>query len=771
MRLNLGIRRRLAPLLENSRRRIELLTSMLFAFPGTPIIYYGDEIGMGDNIYLGDRNGVRTPMQWSSDRNGGFSRVDPARLYAPLIMDPVYGYQAINVEAQERYPFSLLNWMKRVIAMRKQHRVFGRGTLDFVACPNRRILAFLRRDDRETVLIVVNLARAVQPAELDLRAFAGLIPVEMWGLTEFPRIGEQPYLLTLGPYASYWFSLQQQPMQMAAKVAAPVDAVTTVAATLPSLLVGVDWQTVLDISTRNVLERQALRPFLQRQRWFGAKARDIRHVRFSDWARIHGGANPAFLSTVSVTYDDASVETYLVPLALVSGADADRVLAHVPERVLARITGARKGAIVDGMEDDGTCDRLLWMVIRDEQIATTRGIVRGTRTVQPDQDASEPFELTPERRWTRGAGDQSNTVAFVDDRYVLKLFRKIEAGPNPEYEMERMLTERQFTRIPRLIGAVEYTWPEQEAGTLAVIQTLVKHQGSGWEYTINELGRYYERVSTRTPAKKESRQLEPPPFFLAIQRWYLRSAAVLGRRTAEMHLALGDAQGSPFAAEPLHARLLEDVAEGMRAHAREALALLESRRDTLDDPERSQVDRLLGARASLIAKFDEIRQLPDGGARIRIHGDYHLGQVLRTEEDFVILDFEGEPARPLVERRAKHSPLKDIAGMLRSFSYAAYAALFAFTVHAPDDFSVLEPWAAAWQHWIGEAFLRDYRETMALNRLVPDGESFTVLLRALLLDKALYELGYELNNRPEWLRIPLTGLLKMLEAPGRPPAR
>src|SRR5437763_4152802 len=201
MRLNVGIRRRLAPLLENSRRRIELMNALLFSMPGTPILYYGDEIGMGDNIYLGDRNGVRTPMQWSSDRNGGFSRADPARLYAPPIMDPVYGYQAINVEAQERYAFSLLNWMKRLVAMRRQHRVFGRGSIEFVGSANRKILAYLRRDDHEAILIVANLSRAVQPAEIDLKAFAGLITVEMIGLTEFPRIGEHPYFLTLGPYA------------------------------------------------------------------------------------------------------------------------------------------------------------------------------------------------------------------------------------------------------------------------------------------------------------------------------------------------------------------------------------------------------------------------------------------------------------------------------------------------------------------------------------------------------------------------------------------
>src|SRR6476646_3649630 len=252
MRLNLGIRRRLAPLVENSRRRIELLHSLLFALPGTPVVYYGDEIGMGDNIYLGDRDGVRTPMQWSSDRNGGFSRADPARLFAPPIQDPVYGYQAINVEAQERYPFSLLNWMKRMVALRRQHPVFGRGSLEFVGCANRKILAFLRRDDRETILVVANLSRDVQPAPLDLAAFAGLIPVEMNGLTEFPRIGDQPYFLPLGPYALYWFALQSEPMQRTPRATAAAEADAGIVELMPALLMGPEWQNVLDAGTRTI---------------------------------------------------------------------------------------------------------------------------------------------------------------------------------------------------------------------------------------------------------------------------------------------------------------------------------------------------------------------------------------------------------------------------------------------------------------------------------------------------------------------------------------
>jgi len=794
MRVNVGIRRRLAPLVENSRRRIELLNAMLFSMPGTPIVYYGDEIGMGDNIYLGDRNGVRTPMQWSSDRNGGFSRADPARLYAPPIQDPVYGFQAINVEAQERYPFSLLHWMKRLIAMRKQHRVFGRGSLEFVGCPNRKVLAYLRRDDRETILIVVNLSRSVQPAPLDLRAFAGLIPVEMIGLTEFPRIGDQPYFLTLGPYASYWFTLQHEPMQMTPRAAATPDPNAAVLEAMPALLMGVDWQNVLDGATRTIIERQALSPFLQRQRWFASKAREIRRASFSDWAPLRTGTHPAFLALLSIDYTDGGSENYVVPMALLSGEEAERALKESPATIVARITGARKGAIVDGMQDDDTCDRLLALVDRAGEIASARGSVRGVRVVGPQTTVvsqlssvvsqqssvdSQPSSVDSQgpRQWRRDSGDQSNTVAFAGDRAMLKLFRRIEPAANPEFELGRELTTQGFTRIPVLEGALEYHRSGFEPGTVAVVQAVVKHQGSGWEFTIDELRRYYERVAARmssggvaadpahpappVPPAYPS-QKGPPPFFSALENWYLSSATMLGRRTAELHATLAKSTQPAFAPEPLDAAALDALATGMRAHAEGSLSTLARRLDALNEATRPHADVVLANRSTLLSRFDAIRGVRTGGLRIRVHGDYHLGQVLHTEEDFVILDFEGEPARSIAERRAKQSPLKDVAGMVRSYGYAAYAALFAFTTHRPDEYRGLEQWADAWQHWAADAFLNGYTAAAGNARFLPRGDGWSTLLRAFVLDKALYELAYEMDNRPDWIRIPLVGIRKLI---------
>jgi len=781
MRINVGIRRRLAPLVENSRRRIELLNAMLFSFPGTPIVYYGDEIAMGDNIYLGDRHGVRTPMQWTSDRNGGFSRADPARLYAPAIQDPVYGFQAINVEAQERSPFSLLNWMKRLVAMRKQHRVFGRGSLEFVGCPNRKVLAYVRRDERETILIVVNLSRGVQPAELDLKAFAGLLPIEMNGLAEFPRIAERPYFLSLGPYASYWFILQREPMQSAPRVLSAPDADAAIVDTLPSLLVGVDWRNVLDAGTRDVLERQALRPFLQRQRWFASKTREIRQARFTDWSALQDGTDPSFLTLVTLEYTDGWRETYLLPLALLSGETAVRALKRTPSAALARITGARKGVIIDGIHDDGVCERVLGLIARSEELSTRRGSVRGLVVTSPQSPVPSPQSSTVGSQssvghsWKRGSGEQSNSVAFADDRLMLKLFRRIEPAPNPEFEIGRFLTERRFTRTPALGGALQYLRAGLEPGTLAVVQAAVKHQGSGWDYTLDDLRRYYERVVARVKQssgrdwrdglegrERQERQDAPPPFFASLEHWYLQTAATLGRRTAELHITLSDGSDPAFAPVPLDRPALDAAAEDMVVHVKAGLDLLAQRLSTLDDVSRKHAETILSHRTDLLGRFGRVRALDAAGWRIRIHGDYHLGQVLRTEEDFVILDFEGEPARSIDERRVKQSPLKDVAGMIRSYSYAAYAALFAFTTHTPDDYTLLDPWADAWQHWAADAFLTAYEATLANAPLAPGRTASRALLDAFVLDKAFYELGYELNNRPDWVRIPLIGIRKLI---------
>ena len=765
MRINVGIRRRLAPLMENSRRRMELMTSLLFTMPGTPIIYYGDEIAMGDNVYLGDRNGVRTPMQWSSDRNAGFSRADPARLFAPVIMDPVYGYESINVEAQERSPFSLLNWMKRMIALRKQHQVFGRGSIEFLPTANRKVLTYVRRSGNDIILCVANLARTVQPVEINLHQFAGLAPVEMTGQTEFPRIGELPYFLTLAPYGFYWFQLQEVHTPITARTAPTGEEPVQV----PALFAGVVWESVLDGSMRNIIERQTLLPFLTRQRWFGGKARGVSSARFVDWVPLRKGAHPSFLTLVETQYPDGARERYVLPLAMSSGADAERVEREYPGAVMARVTGARKGLLYDGLFDDGTCATLLEMMQQSRTMPAKHGRINATNISLTPASAA-PDALTP---ISRSAPDQSNTSVLFGRTHIMKLFRRVEPGPNPDVEIGRFLLDRGFTRVPPLAATIEYVRLGEDPSSVAMLQEFVHNEGNAWQVTIEALSRYFERRIGR-PAPTVTREeavawihepdREAPDEVRDAIQTYLAVAEVLGRRTGELHVQVGSAPASneAFALEPYTSADVRATAEAMKRHAEEQIALLERSLDRLDAPKRALAQHVLESRHELLNRFDDLRELRTVVGRIRCHGDYHLGQVLVTEGDVIILDFEGEPARPLVERRRKCSPLRDVAGMLRSFSYAALTGLTAATLSRPEESDRLAPWADVWETWVSAAFLRAYLAAVQGAAFVPENrEELDLLLQAFVLDKAFYELAYELNNRPDWVHIPLSGLMRL----------
>jgi maltose alpha-D-glucosyltransferase/alpha-amylase len=770
MRINVGIRRRLAPLMENSRRRIELLNGLLMSMPGTPIIYYGDEIGMGDNIYLGDRNGVRTPMQWTGDRNAGFSRADPARLFAPPIMDPVYGYQALNVEAQERAPFSLLNWMKRLIGLRKQFHVFGRGSIEFLPAQNRKVLAYVRQHQDDTILCVANLSRSVQPVELDLARFKGMTPVEMLGLTEFPRIGELPYFLTLGGYAFYWFRLQQTAAAITERVH-PGDR--SESAEAPALFMGVAWDTLLDGNVRTLIERDLLVGFLQRQRWFGGKARAMRSARFVDWGLLRRSPQPLFLTILEVEYGDGGRERYFLPLTICAHADARGLQERSGHAVLASITGARKGLLFDAWIDERFARTLLEALENEEQVKTRMGQVRALQTSAFVALRGEG-DLVPRRI----SSEQSNTSLLLGDRLFVKLFRRLDTGVNPDFEIGRHLSERVgFARVPAVAGAFEHAGFAEAPSTIAMVQQLVESQADGWTHATDEVRRFYDAVQSgqQRPAVQTPRTYteaiaaEPPALIRELIGGYLDTAERLGRRTGEMHTALAhDAGHSAFAPEPFTAEDLQAIGASAAGEAQRAFHALETglagALRALPDDVSERVQMLLDRRQVVFGRVRDIPPLEFSASKIRVHGDYHLGQVLWAEGDFFILDFEGEPARPIVLRRGKQSPLKDVAGMLRSYSYAAHAGLFAYAAGQPDAFARLAGWAELWETWTTAAFLRGYFGAVGPALFIPPNEAQRdELLRLLVLEKALYELNYELNNRPHWLRIPLAGILNLLD--------
>jgi maltose alpha-D-glucosyltransferase / alpha-amylase len=767
-RINLGIRRRLAPLLGNHRRRMELMYALLLSLPGTPVLYYGDEIGMGDNIYLGDRNGVRTPMQWSGDRNAGFSRANPQRLYLPVTIDPEYHYESVNVEAQQANSHSLLRWLKRVIALRRQHKAFGRGTIEVLTPRNSKVLAFIRHHDGESILVVANLSRFVEYVELDLSRFKGMTPVELFGQHPFPRIGDVPYLLTLGPHSFYWFAI--------APVERP-DARAVPAGGPPTLKIRDEWDRLLRGDARPMLEG-ALARTLPAQRWFGGKAVAIKGTAVVDAVPIPLRDDVAWLALLRVDPARGDPSLYAVPLRFLAGDPAALVRRDRPHAIMAEIdsAGGESGVLVDAFEDPAFAAALLDAIARRRQWSGAGGTLVATPTKAfralrgPADEPLPPVALRT---------DQSNSSLRFGGRLMLKLFRRLAEGPNPELEIGCFLTDRRrFAHVPPVAGTIQYRVPRREPVSVAVLQGYVPNEGDAWGWTLDQVDQLLERVAGRAePAENVPIphgplmtliDQEPGTLVADLVGSYLETARLLGRRIAELHRALAaDADDPTFAPEPIGSHYQRALYQSMRNLTARVFGLLRERIDTLPPEVSADAARLARLDTPLLDACRRIVGERLGGRRIRVHGDLHLAQVLRTGSDFVVIDFEGEPARPLAERRLKRTPLRDAAGMIRSFDYAAHAALLAYVRRGaapPADVPRLRAWACFWRQWVSSAFLRAYLQTMAGSDLLPAGRrEQELLLRFMLLEKSVYELGYELETRPAWVSVPIAGLLELLE--------
>ena len=765
MRINLGIRRRLAPLLGNDRRKIELMNALLFSLPGTPVIYYGDEIGMGDNIYLGDRNGVRTPMQWSADRNAGFSRANPQQLYLPVIIDPEYHHESINVEMQQNNPNSLLWWTKRLIEQRNQFKAFGRGSLEFLYPDNRRVLAFLRRYQEESVLVVANLSRFPQHAVLDLSAFKGMTPVEVFGRTEFPPVSDSSYMLSLGANAFYWFNLEQRRPSTEAVSEIRVPAI------------GVEsWDDPFSEATMAELSR-ILPRFLRTRRWFRGAGRNIRGVELLD--AIHFPALSSYLVLVNIEYSEGDPETYVLPVSVATGEDAQRVTAALGDTAVARLRSAdgREGVLYGALSNKGFTEELLGAVARRRRFRGVNGgemLASHTRAFRRAWGSGHP-RLEP----TTLRVEQHHSTVVFGDRLVMKVFRRIEPGPNPEVELGQFLTERAFPYAPALTGSMDYVSPSGERYVLGVLNAYVPNQGDAWNYTMDALGRFFENalaspgggpIPAPNPHPLAPGEVPLPARELIGE--YLESARLLGMRTAELHVALADPNGGPdFAPEPFSDFYRQGLYHAMTGMVRRNFAFLRQSMKRLPEEARAEAGRLLDREEDVLARLRPIRDNRIAAVRIRNHGDFHLGQVLYTGKDFSIIDFEGEPTRPLSERRIKRSALRDVAGMLRSFEYSALAVLMGQVpgvTPRPEALDVLEKWAAFWYSWAGTAYVRGYLGAAGDAPFLPKKDrELRVLLDSYLFEKAVYELGYELANRPGWVRIPIRGLLDLLGLPSK----
>ena len=771
-RINLGIRHRLAPLLRNSRRRIELMTALLFSLPGTPVLYYGDEIGMGDNIYLGDRNGVRTPMQWSPDRNAGFSKCNPQKLYFPVIIDPEYHYEAVNVESQQANPSSLLWWVKRQIGLRKRHKAFGRGTIDFLRPENPKVLAFFRRYDGENILVVANLSRFVQHVELDLREFQGFAPEELAGHSLLPTITDEPYPLTLGPHGFYWFL-----MKAAEVVGAPVNHEPTRVENLPVLTVAGDWRTEL-MAGRGERLAGILPEFASRRRPEGSP----RVVS----ARVAGAfADPLGSGTIQwcvIQSDlaDGDSEVSILPLALIAEEDAADLLDQGPATLLARLEGAEAGLLCDalaapkcGEELARVIERGMTAPLADGELAAAT--VKGRAEAELGDEPLVPTHLIRSERF--------NTTLIFDERFTLKTYRTVDSEINPDFEVRTFLSTRQKTAIVApVLGHLEYRRFHGPPVTIAVLNQYVPNQGTVWALTLNQLSQFYERVAASVHRKNGVTEPERPlgefgfgvePSFDALLGGFENIAQRLGQQTARLHATLASDPRTPAFRPESFGRLYQrSLYQSMRNLTHRVFTRLAAALGGLPIPARTDAARLLGLRERLLERFARVASKSLGGSRIRIHGEYRLDQLLDTGTEFVIVDFEGDIDDSSAERRVKRSPLRDVATMIRDFDYAAHAVLLDLEHKAErppglvreEDRSILEPWARRWRSRVAQKFVDSYLEALDAPGLLPkDRADCDFLLEVLLLERTLDDVGRDLAHRPLWLMIPVRALLGMLD--------
>jgi maltose alpha-D-glucosyltransferase/alpha-amylase len=771
-RVNVGIRRRLAPLLGNDRNLIEMMNALLFAMPGTPIIYYGDEIGMGDNIYLGDRNSVRTPMQWNGDRNAGFSDANPQRLYLPVIIDPEYHSQAVNVEAQAHNPNSLLWWMKRMVALRQRYKAFGRGSIEILLPENRKVFAFIRRFEDERILCVFNLSRHVQCAELDLSAFCGAVPVELSGNQEFPAVGDLPYFITLGPHGFYWFSLECEPENLPRE--------------RPVFSTSGRWDSVFEGWSRQRVEAW-LPTYVKERRWFAQKTRTITSATLVDAVPVPAvpgqpgnvaGRDPsapvAQLLIVQLELEFGAPERYVVPLAFVEGREADDMKKWHGEAVVADLrTGWGDGVLVDGVHAPAFVTGMADVLARRRVLAGAHGQVTGLPAPGLRRFSSC---LKPDCPTTPISGEQSNSSVLLGDEAIMKFIRRFEEGVNPGVELGRYLSERaHFPHAPRVGGSIEYrgrglgTAP----ATVAVLEEFVPNEGDGWRYVVDALTRGLE--DALAAIGDSDLRAEPPSGVASGDPWELEPAhplvgphmewaSLLGRRTAELHVALSaDLNDPQFAPEPLTALDRQALFHGARSLTRQVLRDVVSRE--ISSP---FVQQVLSRENEIIERLRLLSSAPVEAFRIRCHGDFHLGQVLWTGKDFFIIDFEGEPSRSLGWRRLKRPAAFDLAGMIRSLHYAGQAA--ALRVDLEFGTSVesslrqrYDDWLAFWHRCVSGRFLDAYLDVAAAGPYLPSSRAEVAqLLDFFRLEKAMYELSYEVNSRPAWVDIPARGILDIL---------
>jgi maltose alpha-D-glucosyltransferase / alpha-amylase len=751
-RINLGIRHRLAPLMDNDRRKIELMNSLLFSMPGTPVIYYGDEIGMGDNFYLGDRNGVRTPMQWSPDRNAGFSAANPHSLYLPVIIDPEYNYEAVNVELQRRNTSSLFWYMKRLITLRKNYKAFGRGDMKFLNVDNPKILAFTRTYQNETLLVIVNLSKYSQSAEIPLHPFAGYVPVEIFSKNRFPSIKEEsPYFFTLGPHSFLWFELQH------------VFETSGEEELLPEYSLA-SFSDVVNNAFLMELEKIILPRYLNKTNWFVGKERIIHDISIIEHTRVQLNISDAYLLLLEVNYENGLPENYILPITFVKDPLSKTIKENCIESVIALLKADNEtGLLCDAFY---TPEMQHWIF---KNLRSNNSVKLPDSIIQFNaEEALKNFTTERELRSRVHAGHQKNTSITFNNTFFLKMYRKVDSDINPDVELSQFLTKRtSFTYTPPYLGKMEWLIGKRSF-VLGQIQEKVENHGDGRSYMTERLNNYIERILAKNHNNQDiperlSTLTNPLSYDQLPQNLQTllggpasEQSQLLGTRVALMHIALASGNEKDFIPEEFSLHYQRSLFSSMQSMVRETFQNIGKALPGIAGNTRNQLQDIERKKNVLLDILKEIYSKKIDATKIRIHGNLHLQQILFTGKDIAIHDFGGNPNRNYSERRLKRSAFRDVATMIRSYYYVAHKTFLNSNQVPKDDIEVLLPYATLWSHYMSGFFLKAYLEKSHDHGFVPENTSdLEILIRTYLLEGAISDLNFEVKHRPEYILIPL----------------
>jgi maltose alpha-D-glucosyltransferase / alpha-amylase len=767
-RINLGIRRRLAPLLQNSRRRIELMNILLFSLPGTPIIYYGDEIGMGDNHFLGDRGGVRTPMQWSGDRNAGFSRATPQRLYLPVIIDPEYHYETVNVENEERNVSSLLWWMRRAIATRRKYRAFARGSFDFVRSNNASVITFIRKIGDEVILVVVNLSRFCQVVNIDLHDYAGYTPRDVFSSNRFPRISERPYVLTMGFHDYFWLELRKErSADLLSETYHPPDVRTAE-----------HWTAVVNGISDDMLETSVLPAYLEQRTTAGCRNRQIAEVKVLDRVLLEKEAFQAVILFIRISYVSGEPDIIGLPLSADTEEQVNRIIGHDKGLVMmAVLTGTNRGLVYDCAYHPAFHALLLRVTTSRSAVHGAGGALVGSATLALRRLLEEVPTL-PQPVSVVKTGKR-NTAFSYDNRLHFKLFRRLEEGVNPDVELQRHLSAEGSLahNVATFFGSVDYEVADGTCFELGMLTSYVHNTGTAWNQAIDAVAIFFEDVL----ANRRQRTLDPaavPGLFSANTELaataeellgpFVNTVKVLGARTAQMHNALSQGKAPDFDCEPFNMFYQRELFQSMRGVTKRTVNSIRERWASVPEDIRPLMQMILDKEKDVIGASGFLLKRKIDSDRSRIHGDCHLGQFIAVGNDFVIKDFEGNPSTAMSERRAKRSVLRDVASMIHSLHRASYYSLGRQVRVQQKELAALEPWSDAWSDAMGAVFLSSYLGEAQSEAILPKKhEDIVALLILFLIERAVGEVGSHLSEGKRAIDLPARALKKYLGLVGQ----